>query len=160
MNAEEPNAEPDALEHRLAGIPRRSAPAGLRAEVLRAAAKIGPAARLPAARPAWWEPFLVRFPLVTGGLAACWLMAWLGGSADRWLNGPVAVAPVQVSAEQVAEAKVQRAELRHLAGLEELPRDTPVAADNRPAERPRPRGDRRLREDGFGRLPTADFFTV
>ena len=99
MNAEKSSAEPDALERRLAETPPRPAPAELRAAVLRAAANVGQAASLPAAvsvpsaPPAWWEHFFARFPLAACGLTACWLLAWLGGSADRWLNGPVAAAP-------------------------------------------------------------------
>lgn len=175
MNAEKSSAEPDALERRLAGTPARPAPAELRGAVLRAAADVGQSARRPAggarppavsAPPAWWEQLLARFPLATGGFAACWLIAWLGGSADRWLNGPVAAAPVRVSAEQVAEARAQRAELRQLAGLE----DAPVAASANfghrpvapsPALPPRPRGDRRRsRDDGFGHLPAPDSISI
>ncbi len=170
MNAEKSSAEPDALERRLAETPPRPAPAELRAAVLRAAANVGQAASLPAAvsvpsaPPAWWEHFFARFPLAACGLTACWLLAWLGGSADRWLNGPVATAPVRVSAEQVAEARAQRAELRQLAGLE----DAPTVANLRhrlatpsPAVQPGPRGDRRrARDDGFGHLPAPDSFLV
>ncbi len=169
MNAQEPSAEPDALERRLAGTSPRPAPAELRAAVLRAATKAGQPARPPAAAsvpsapPSWWEHFFTRFPLATGGLAACWLMAWLGGSADRWLNGPVAAAPVRVSAEQVARAKAERAELRQLAGLEDAPvanfGHRPVAPT--PAVPPRPRGDRRRsRDDGFGHLPAPDSISI
>ena len=168
MNAQEPSAEPDALERRLAGTSPCPAPAELRATVLRAAAKVGQAASLPAAAavpsapPSWWEHFFTRFPLATSGLAACWLIAWLGGSADRWLNGPVAAAPVRVSAEQVAEARAQRAELRQLAGWEE----SAPAVYKAPAAWPRqempvnrPRGDRRRpRDDGFGQLAESDSF--
>jgi hypothetical protein len=173
MNAEKSSPEPDALERRLAGTPARPAPAELRGAVLRAAADVGQSARRPAggarppavsAPPAWWEQLLARFPLATGGFAACWLIAWLGGSADRWLNGPVAAAPVRVSAEQVAEARAQRAELRQLAGLE----DAPTVANLRhrlatpsPAVPPGPRGDRRrARDDGFGHVPAPDSFLV
>ena len=175
MNAQEPSAEPDALERRLAGTPPRPAPAELRAAVLRAAADVGQAASLPGAAsgsaalsapsapPRWWEWLFTRFPLATGGLAACWLMAWLGGSADRWLNGPVAAAPVRVSAEQVARAKAERAELRQLAGLEDAPMANfghrPVPPS--PAVPPRPRGDRRRsRDDGFGHLPAPDSISI
>jgi hypothetical protein len=175
MNAEQSSAEPDALERRLAGTPPRPAPAELRAAVLRAAANVGQAASLPAAAarspalsvpsapPAWWEHLLTRFPLATGGFATCWLIAWLGGSADRWLNGPVAAAPVRVSAEQVARAKAERAELRQLAGLEDAPAANfghrPVAPS--PAVPPRPRGDRRRsRDDGFGHLPAPDSISI
>ena len=171
MNAEKSSAEPDALERRLAGTPPRPAPAELRAAVLRAAANVGQAASLPAVpvhstSPPWWEWLFTRFPLAACGLTACWLIAWLGGSADRWLNGPVAAAPVRVSAEQVAEARAQRAELRQLAGLE----DAPVAASANfghrpvapsPALPPRPRGDRRRsRDDGFGHLPAPDSISI
>jgi hypothetical protein len=170
MNAEKSSPEPDALERRLAGTPARPAPAELRGAVLRAAANVGQAASLPAmvsvpsAPPAWWEHFFARFPLAACGLTACWLLAWLGGSADRWLNGPVAAAPVRVSAEQVARAKAERAELRQLAGLE----DPPTVANLRhrlatpsPAVPPGPRGDRRrARDDGFGHVPAPDSFLV
>jgi hypothetical protein len=169
MNAEKSSPEPDALERRLAGTPARPAPAELRGAVLRAAANVGQAASLPAmvsvpsAPPAWWEHFFARFPLAACGLTACWLLAWLGGSADRWLNGPVAAAPVRVSAEQVARAKAERAELRQLAGLEEAPvanfGHRPVAPS--PAVPPRPRGDRRRsRDDGFGHLPAPDSISI
>jgi hypothetical protein len=174
MNAQEPFAEPDALERRLAGTSPRPAPAELRAAVLRAAVKVGQADSLPAAAsgsaalsapsapPAWWEHLLARFPLATGGFAACWLIAWLGGSADRWLNGPVAAAPVRVSAEQVAEARAQRAELRQLAGWEEpVPAvsKAPAAWPRRETPVNRPRGDRRrLRDDAFGHLAGPDSF--
>jgi hypothetical protein len=171
MNAEKSSAEPDALERRLAGTPPRPAPAELRATVLLAAAKVGQAARRPAgaarppavsAPPAWWEHLLARFPLATGGFAACWLIAWLGGSADRWLNGPVAAAPVRVSAEQVAEARAQRAELRQLAGWEEpapAVYKAPAAWPRREMPVNRPRGDRRRpRDDGFGHLAGPDSF--
>lgn len=168
MNAEKSSAEPDALERRLAGTPPRPAPADLRAAVLRAAANVGQAASLPAAvsvpsgRPAWWEHFLARFPLATSGFAACWLIVWLGGSADRWLNGPVAAAPVRVSAEQVAEARAQRAELRQLAGWEEpapAVSKAPAAWPRRETPITRPRGDRRrLRDDAFGHLAGPDSF--
>jgi hypothetical protein len=169
MNAEKSSAEPDALERRLAGTPPHPAPAELRAAVLRAAATVGQAASLPAVpvhstSPPWWEWLFTRFPLAACGLTACWLIAWLGGSADRWLNGPVAAAPVRVSAEQVARAKAERAELRQLAGLE----DPPTVANLRhrlatpsPAVPPRPRGDRRRsRDDGFGHLPTPDSISI
>lgn len=173
MNAHEPSAKPDALERRLAETSPRPAPAELRAAVLRAAVKVGQAASLPAAAsgsPAlsapspWWEWLFTRFPLATSGLAACWLMAWLGGSADRWLNGPVAATPVRVSAEQVARAKAERAELRQLAGLEDAPAAAnfghrPVAPS--PAVPPRPRGDRRRsRDDGFGHLSAPDSISM
>ncbi len=171
MNAEKSSAEPDALERRLAGTPPRPAPAELRAAVLRAAAEVGQSARRPAgasrppavsAPPAWWEHFLARFPLATVGFAACWLIVWLGGSADRWLNGPVAAAPVRVSAEQVAEARAQRAELRQLAGWEEPAAavyKAPAAWPRRETPVNRPRGDRRrLRDDAFGHLAGSDSF--
>ncbi len=168
MNDQETSTETDALERRLAGTPPRPAPPELRAAVLRATASVGQPASLPAAAavpsapPSWWEHFFTRFPLATSGLAACWLMAWLGGSADRWLNGPVAAAPVRVSAEQVAEARAQRAELRQLAGWEEpapAVYKAPAAWPRRESPVDRPRGDwRRPRDDGFGQLADFDSF--
>ncbi len=168
MNAPNHSGEPDALERRLAGTSPRPAPTDLRAAVLRAATMAGQAARQPAAAsvpsapPSWWEWLFTRFPLATGGLAACWLMAWLAGSADRWLNGPVAAAPVRVSAEQVAEARAQRAELRQLAGWEEPAQavyKAPAAWPRQETPVNRPRGDRRRpRDDGFGQLADSDSF--
>lgn len=171
-----PGEPKDALELRLARQPLRSAPADLRGEVISAARRALPVAAsseplsrrsASTARKAFfWEWLFLRFPLASGGLAACWLVAWLGASADRWVNGAVAAKPVIVSPEQVAEARAQRAELFQLAGF-----DDPAGKVQRrsadsprleaPAAPSRPRGDRRRQPgDGFGVVPEANSRSV
>lgn len=183
-----PDTADDALERRLSRVPLSGAPAELRTQVLAAAAGaegVGGSAREPhrpgarnfqsavrvAGQPAhgsgtWLNWLFLRFPLAGGGLAACWLAIWLGGSVDRWANGAGAAQPVIVSPEQVAEARAQRAELFQLAGF-----DGPAGKVQRPAaDQPRmeapaapsgPRSDRRRRsDDGFGRLPETNFQPV
>ncbi len=159
---------PDDFEDRLARVPGRRAPAELRAEVLAAAKRVEPAKLKRSdpenmgARPlrmSWGDWLLAHFPLAPGGLAACWLLIWLGGSADRLVNGSDATKPVVISREQMAEARAQRAELRQLAGLDDpagkiqspAPERTRLEAPALPA---RPRSDRRRsRDDGFGIVP-------
>lgn len=159
MNAREPIPPDDNARAELAALlarrPLRPAPAELRISVLRAAANVGQATSVPTARPSWWELLLARFPVTTGALAACGLVVWCGAAADRWMNGPPATAAVSVSAEQVAAARAERAELFQLAGMDEgrravqpRPRQPdPVTSPNRP------RGDRRRDHgEGFGRI--------
>lgn len=156
MNAREPIPPDDNARAELAALlarrPLRPAPAELRTSVLRAAAQ---AATVPTALPSWWELLLARFPVTTGALAACGLVVWCGASADRWLNGPPATAAVSVSAEQVAAARAERAELFQLAGMDEGRRAVqPRPHKPEPAALPnRPRGDRRRDHgEGFGRV--------
>lgn len=159
MHAHEPLPPDDHARAELAAVltsrPLRPAPADLRASVLRAAAKAGQATSRPIASPSWWELVFARFPLSTGALAACGLVVWCGASADRWLNGPPATATVSVSAEQVAAARAQRAELFQFVGMDEgrlAVHPQPRKPD--PATLPnRPRGDRRRdHNEGFGRV--------
>jgi len=107
--------------------------------------------RILAAEPNWLERFLARFPVATASLATAWVFVWVASSTDRWLNGAVARTTPTVSAEQIAEARAQRAALWHLAGLDDPRQASPRAAPAEPARSPvlKPRSDRRLSHDDF-----------
>ena len=132
-----PGADP--MEARLARQPLRSVPAAWRAEILaQARAEAGSEvprrarAQTRGESPGWLEGFLLRFPVAWAGFAAVWLFIFAANSTDRWLNGAVAATPQAMSAEQIAAARAQRAELWTLAGIE-----PPGLRETEPADRPR-----------------------
>ena len=91
-----------------------------------------------------------------------WGLIWFGNVVDPVFNGGLAVKPTTVSREQLSEARVQRAELRQLVGLDEPEgkghgsATEPPQADV-PAGPARPRSDRRRpRDQGLHWVPCVE----
>jgi hypothetical protein len=153
-SSETPSSELEAhaFEALLQAQPLRPVPQELRDTILsRHASKHRPTERRP--NPSVWEHWWTRMSSPVMGLAAIWILAWIGFQLDTWILGSPIPSAAVPSAQALQEAREERLAL--LRALESPNPQTEPEPRSPSHLQPRSHLRRRLRPEQAQRPPSA-----